>query len=162
MSHPLDKHTPLKHLLNKQTFHPPICTECTLDHSHLTATPLHHPLNFHLAVHLHQPLPPPKQTFAHTDRLRTEWAWPSLATGPACPSVCSPPEPAHQDSLPHGGRRGCCVGSAIVPQKFHSASIGRQTDGSPTTGACQLVCPTPAMTRPTTIIQQTPGDSINM
>lgn len=43
MSHPLDKHKPLKHLLSKQTFHPPICTECTLNHSHLAATPLHHP-----------------------------------------------------------------------------------------------------------------------
>lgn len=147
----------------------PIWTECTLNHSHLAATPLHHPLNFHLAVHPHQP-PPQADICAHTDRLRTEWAWPNLATSPACPSVWSPPEPAHQDSLPHegggGGSRGqcvgCCVGYATVPQKFHSAYVGRRTDGSPTTGACQLVCPTSPMTRPTTIIQQTLGDAINM
>lgn len=119
MSHPLDKHTPLKHLLNKQTFHPPICTECTLNHSHLTATPLHHPLNFHLAVHPHQPPPPQSR------HLRAETDCALSGPGPAwqlAPPVRLCAHPLSQRiriAFPMGG------GGAVVlalPQ-YHRSSI---------------------------------------
>lgn len=118
MSHPLDKHTPLKHLLNKQTFHPPICTECTLNHSHLTATPLHHPLNFHLAVHPHQPPPQSRHLRAETD-CALSGPGPAWQLAPPVRLCAHPLSQRIRIAFPMGG------GGAVVlalPQ-YHRSSI---------------------------------------
>lgn len=123
----------------------------------LGAPPLHH-----LAVHPHQNPPSPADICTH--RQTEHWVGlVQLGIEPRL-SVCllTPWASASGQPSPWRGRRSCSVGSATAPQKFHSASIGSRADGSPTAGACQLVCPTHSTTMSTTTIQQTRGDIINM
>lgn len=156
MSHRLHKHKPLKHLLS-------------IPHLYrVHPRPLS--LSSHTPPHPSSQLPlssPSTSTPSPGRHLRTQTDCTLSGPGPAwqlAPPVrlCAhPPSQRIRIASSMGGDGGCCVGFATVPQKFHSASIGRHRDGSPTTGACQLVHPTPTI-MPTTIIQQTPRDAINM
>lgn len=65
MSHPQDKHTPLKHLLSKQPFHPPICGVPPRPLSLSSHTPTPSPSS-QLPLSSPSTSNPPEQTFAHT------------------------------------------------------------------------------------------------